>query len=232
MERPDWYYVDLKQVGLDFADVTQVESYDERQADDPADGQALLAQLGVGASQVVADFGCGTGMLACEAAKLAGFVHAVDISAEMLRATLARAKVMRLANLTAHQAGFLSYEIVDGSLDLITTKFALHHLPDLWKGVALSRLHRSLKPGGRLFIRDVVFSCDPAEVPDVAESWINWMGSNTGYSRAEVAQHIREEHSTYSWVMAGLIERAGFRIVHADYSQRIYADYLAEKVSA
>lgn len=230
MERPDWYYVDLKQVGVDFADAAQVASYDARQADDPAKDRDLLERIGINATQVMADFGCGTGMLACEAAKSAKLVHAVDISAEMLRATLARAKAMGLTNIAAHQAGFLSYEIDDGSLDLITTKFALHHLPDLWKGVALSRLRRSLKPGGRLFIRDVVFACNPAEVPAVAEDWISWMGANTGYARDEVAMHIRDEHSTFSWIMAGLIERAGFRIVHADFSLRIYADYLAERV--
>lgn len=230
MERPDWYYVDLKQVGLDFADAAQVDSYDERQASDPLEDRDLLDRLNVGAGDIVADIGCGTGMLACEAAARAKLVHAVDISAEMLRATLGRAKKMGLTNLAAHQAGFLSYEIDDGSLDLVTTKFALHHLPDLWKGVALSRLHRSLKAGGRLFIRDVVFSCDPAEVPAVAENWIAWMGENTGYAREEVAMHIREEHSTYAWLMTGLIERAGFRIVSADVSLRIYADYVAERV--
>jgi len=30
--------------------------------------------------------------------------------------------------------------------------------------------------------------------------------------------------------MAGLIERVGFCIQHAEFSQRIYADYWAEKI--
>ncbi len=137
MDRPDWYYVDLKQVGIDFADQTQVDTYDARQASDPVEDQELLARLGVDATQVIADIGCGTGMLACEAAKIAARVHVVDISAEMLRATLARAKAMGLSNVFAQMAGFLSYEIADDSVDLITTKFALHHPPDLWRGVAL-----------------------------------------------------------------------------------------------
>lgn len=229
MKQPDWYYVDLKQVGIDFAEPAEVESYDERQADDPQEDRALLARLGIEHFHVVADFGCGTGMLACEAAQIAKRVHAVDISAEMLAKSLRRAKGMGLGNLATQQAGFLSYEIPENSVDIITSKFALHHLPDLWKGVALARLQRTLRPGGKLFLRDVVFECDPTEVPAVAENWIGWMGANTGYDRAEVATHIRDEYSTYSWIMAGLIERAGFRLLQADYSMRIYADYFAEK---
>jgi len=230
MERPDWYYIDMRQVGIDFADPAQVASYDDRQADDAGEDRELLSQLGVGPGQVVADIGCGTGMFACEAARLGAKVHAIDISAEMLGKTMARAKAAGLDQVVPHHAGFLSHTMAPESLDLAVSKFALHHLPDLWKGVALARLGRALKPGGRLFLRDVVFACDPIEVPVVAEEWIAWMGHNTGYDRAEVATHIRDEHSTYSWIMAGLIERAGFRIQHAEYSQRIYADYWAERL--
>jgi ubiquinone/menaquinone biosynthesis C-methylase UbiE len=230
MERPDWFYIDMRQVGIDFADPAQVASYDERQGDDSGADRELLEQMGVGPGQIIADIGCGTGLLACEAAKLGATVHAVDISAEMLATTMARAKAQGVDRVMPHHAGFLSHAIAPESLDLAISKFALHHLPDLWKGVALTRLNRALKPGGRMFLRDVVFVCDPAEVPIVAEEWIAWMGHNTGYDRAEVATHIRDEHSTYSWIMAGLIERAGFRIQHAEYSQRIYADYWAEKI--
>lgn len=229
MQRPDWYYVDLKQVGMNFDDAAEVATYDARQGGDPTEDRALLESLNLGADQVMADFGCGTGLMVVEAAKLCHTAHAIDISAEMLNVTRARAKAAGVGNLMLQQAGFLSYDLPETSLDLVTSKFALHHLPDLWKGVALSRLHRSLKPGGRLFLRDVVFSCDPAEVPEVSENWIAWMGENTGYAREEVAMHIRDEHSTFSWIMSGLIERAGFRIVQAEYSMRIYADYLAEK---
>ena len=34
MNRPDWYYDDLEQVGTDFADQAQVATHDARQSDD------------------------------------------------------------------------------------------------------------------------------------------------------------------------------------------------------
>ncbi|MGE3875607.1 MAG: class I SAM-dependent methyltransferase [Parvibaculaceae bacterium] len=228
MEKPDWYYDDLKQVGTDFADAREVATYDERQSD-PGEDAALLRKLGLKASDTLADIGCGTGLLACEAARLCHAVHAIDASAAMLAATRRRAEASGLANITTQYAGFLSFSLPEAGCDLIVTKFALHHLPDQWKGVALDRMASALKPGGTLFIRDVVFSCRSADLPETAEAWIAWMLANTGYDRATVAGHLRDEHSTYGWIMEGLITQAGFDLLAAEYSNGIYADYLARK---
>lgn len=229
MEKPDWYYDDLKQVGTDFADASEVATYDERQNDGSAEDAALLVKLGLKASHMLADIGCGTGLLVCAAAKLCRAVHAIDISGPMLAATKRRVDVSGLANVTLQQAGFLSFTLPEASLDLVTTKFALHHLPDQWKGVALDRMAKALKPGATLFIRDVVFSCTSSELPQTAEAWIAWMLDNTGYDRATVACHLRDEHSTYGWIMEGLIKQAGLDILSAEYSDGVYADYIAVK---
>lgn len=226
MQRPDWHYDDLKQVGTDFADAAEVATYDERQADAGED-LALLRKLGLQATNVLADIGCGTGLLACAAATLCREIHAVDVSLPMLAAARRRAEAQGLANVATQHAGFLSFSLPAAGLDLITSKFALHHLPDQWKGVALDRLAEALKPGAKLFLRDVVFSRPSAELPDIAEAWIAWMLANTGYDRAAVARHIRDEHSTYGRIMEGLIEQAGLELLSAEYSNGVYADYLA-----
>lgn len=227
MNRPDWYYDDLKQVGTDFADQAQVATYDERQSDDAKKDRVLLAKLGLASEHDFADIGCGTGLLVCEAARLCRTAQAIDVSAPMLAATRRRAEALQLANIETQHAGFLSFALPQASIDVMTTKFALHHLPDQWKGVALERMANALKPGAKLFIRDVVFSCTPAELPQTAEAWIAWMLANTGYDRATVACHLRDEHSTYGWIMEGLIKQAGLQIVSAEYSDGVYADYLA-----
>jgi len=91
---------------------------------------------------------------------------------------------------------------------------------------------KALKPGGTIFIRDVVFSCRSADLPATAEAWIAWMLANTGYDRATVARHLRDEHSTYGWIMEGLITQAGFDLLSAEYSNGVYADYVARKPTA
>ena len=48
------------------------------------------------------------------------------------------------------------YEHLDEPAAAIATTFALHHLPDRWKGIALARMRSMLKPGGQLYIHDVI----------------------------------------------------------------------------
>ncbi len=224
---PDWHYDDLRQVGLDFEDAAEVATYDARQSGSLEEDRALLSELGLAPEHVLADIGCGTGLLAAAAAGLCARVHAIDVSAEMLKATAARSRDLGLGNIETQRAGFLSFDVRPSSLDLVTTKFALHHLPDLWKGVALARIREALKPGATLFIRDVVFNCRPDTLAEVATGWIDWMAANTGYARSETATHIREEHSTYGSIMERLIEETGLRLVSVRYAQPVYADFLA-----
>ncbi len=56
MERPDWYYDDLKQVGTDFADAGEVATYDKRQNDDRTKDRVLLAKLGLKTTDMLADW--------------------------------------------------------------------------------------------------------------------------------------------------------------------------------
>src|SRR6202008_5132186 len=53
------------------------------------------------------DFGCGAGLLACEAAKLGAFAHAIDISEPMLRTAKRRAAEQGLGAIAFHPVGIL-----------------------------------------------------------------------------------------------------------------------------
>ena len=229
MTQPDWWYDDLRQVGLDFEDEGQVATYDARQGGDAAADRALLSGLGVTRDTALADIGCGTGVLACVAAGMARSVRAIDVSGAMLRTAQARARDQGLSNIVFERGGFLTFP-ASGDLDLIVTKNALHHLPDMWKAVALTRMRDALKPGGRLYIRDVVFNCAPDAIPRTVESWIGWMTRETGYSREDVACHVREEHTTFGWILARMITEAGFRLVSRVHDG-VYGTYVAEAVA-
>ena len=48
-----------------------------------------------------------------------------------------------------------------------------------------------------------------------------------GWTRAELAEHVRDEHSTFTWLLEPMLEGAGFAIVGADYSASgMFARYL------
>lgn len=222
----DWFYDDLRQVGLDFEDEGEVETYDARQGGSAAKDAVLLERLGVGPGTAMADIGCGTGIMACQAAAMGAQVQAVDVSKTMLRAVERRTRDSGVA-LGLQHAGFLTFEA--SGLDLVTSKFALHHLPDFWKAAALVRIHDALKPGGRLYIEDVVFNCAPTAITATVEAWIDYMMAQTGYTREDVACHVRDEHSTFGWVLERLITEAGFTLLRASYEEPVYATYLAER---
>lgn len=224
----DWYYNDRRQVGLDFSAEAQIATYDRRQADHPDRARATLKSLGLQEGWTVADIGCGTGLMACEAAEMGATVHAIDISPAMLSMAGLRAREAGVSLMT-QSAGFLSFTYEANSFDLIISEYALHHLPDFWKAVGLARVFNALKPGGLLFLRDVVFTSKPDGVERSVEQWSDFLLKNHGYSREEFAMHVRDQHSTFGWVIEGLLKEAGFVLERVDYSAPVYGTYRARK---
>ena len=224
----DWYYNDRRHVGLDFSAEAQVATYDRRQADHPDRARGVLKSLGVQPGWTMADIGCGIGLMACEAADMGLTVHAIDISPAMLSMAEMRARELGVS-LVTQSAGFLSFAYEASSFDLIVSEYALHHLPDFWKAVALSRIYNALKPGGMLFLRDVVFTSKPDGVERGVDEWGDFLLKNHKYSRDEFAMHVRDEHSTFGWVVEGMIKQAGFELEAADYSAPVYGAYRARK---
>ncbi len=77
--------------------------------------------------------------------------------------------------------------------------FALHHLPDFWKGIALKRLYRMLKPGGRLYIHDVVMQ-ELNAIDNITEFLDKLATAGGKVLREDSERHFKEEYSTYDWV--------------------------------
>jgi hypothetical protein len=133
-------------------------------------------------------------------------------------------------------AGFLSYEHQGKPADVVYSRFALHHLPDFWQALALSRIAGMLRPGGMLRLSDVVYSFEPARAEASIEAWIESTTAadvEGGWTRAELAEHVRDENSTFTWLLELMLERAGLRVVDAKYSDDgMLAQYLCEKGEA
>jgi cyclopropane fatty-acyl-phospholipid synthase-like methyltransferase len=152
------------------------------------------------------------GAFVIPAARVCRKVFAVDISQAMLDRCAEKASAAGLRNIEVCCAGFLTYEHKKDPVDAIISVAALHHLPDFWKAVALKRMYHMLKPGGKLFLFDVVFSFPVESYQSELDNWVNGMRRQAGQAMAEeTVIHIRDEYSTFDWVMDGMIERAGFR---------------------
>jgi len=130
------------------------------------------------------------------------------------------------------EAGFLTYEHASEAPDVVYSRNALHHLPDVWKAVALRRVADLLAPAGTFVLRDVVYSCEPAEFDDVLEAWFAAASTDPseGWARSELERHVRNEHSTFSWLLEPMLHRTGFEIRDAWYADsRTYARYVCVK---
>jgi Sulfatase/Methyltransferase domain len=138
----------------------------------------------------------------------------------------------RLDNIEVVEAGFLTYEHQGNSAEFVYSRYALHHLPDFWKAVALARVHQVLRPGDVLRLWDVVYSFNPAEAGDRIEAWCSTGGTtpDEGWSRGELEEHVRDEHSTYTWLLEPMIQRSGFAIENAEFSaDGIFAKYVLRR---
>lgn len=230
-DQPAWIYDELRQTGIDFEDATQVAAYDRNQGGDNGRDRALIERLGMTEVHTVIDFGAGTGGFALEVARRCRRVHAVDVSRAMLNVGQARARAEGLENIKFHHGGFLTYVHEAEPADSIVTRCALHHLPDFWKMAALTRLAAMLAEGVVFYLEDVVFFFEPSDYRSGVESWIAGVTppASHGFTAEDFATHLREEYSTYGWIMEGMPRRAGFRIEATNYSDGAYADYRRTK---
>ena len=230
---PEWQYDEFKHVGVDYADINLAEEYDNQHGkfrDYEKDALLIIERLNLNQDHTVIDLGCGTGAFVIPMARICKKVHAVDVSPAML--SLCDKKVQRagLDNVMTHCAGFLTYQHEDEPADAIISVVALHHLPDFWKALALKRMHAMLKPGGRLYLFDVVFSFPIEDCRTQFDSLINGMYQQSGESMAnETIIHIRDEFSTFDWIMEGLLERTGFSLEEKYSDFPLTIAYLASK---
>ena len=227
----NWTWDETVAINRDFGDRAVVAAYDERHRkfrDVDGENAAILARLDLKPDAVVGDFGCGTGAFARAAARKCAAVMAIDLSAAMLDYVAWKANEEGLKNIVCRHGGFLTYAHEGPLFDALHSSLALHHLPDFWKQKALDRLAGMMKPGGKFHLMDVVFTPENCDVN--IEAWIGQMAAKAGPEGAEsIRSHVRKEFSTYTWILEGMLERAGFRIERAEPSEGVLANYYCRK---
>ncbi|MEM9881022.1 MAG: class I SAM-dependent methyltransferase [Pseudomonadota bacterium] len=231
---PIWILREIATAGRENLDADHVANYDRKETIDVESELSVLRSLGLNGQSHVIDFGPGTGQLTMQIAARCKRVTAVDISPVMLQQLKKNIARLSVPNIDVIQAGFLSYQHVAARVDFIYSRLVLHHLPDFWKALALANARRCLRPGGILRLVDVVYHFGPEEAEARLNAWcetLTYSEPDGSWNRADIEEHIRDEHSTFTWILEPIIERCGFRIEEAKYAEDgIFASYVARAV--
>jgi SAM-dependent methyltransferase len=235
VNRPvNWIPDEIDFAGQEHLDADYVAGYDAKAQVDPSDDIAILVRHGLGPGTTIVDLGAGTGVFTAAAAATGADVIAVDVSPSM--ADHLRSQFVDRANVTVVEAGFLTYEhrSVDGGkdpADFVYCRNALHQLPDFWKGVALSRIAGTIKPGGVFRVRDLIFDFEPSEAAEFIPAWMagGVDDPRRGWTPDELAEHVRLEFSTYRWLFEPMLERVGFETLDSEYVRRAYGAYTCRR---
>ena len=227
-----WQYDETIQVGTDYGDPKEVSDYDERMLklrDADAEAKDIQKALSLSTDSTVWEIGTGTGECALALAPGVKHVYATDVSPAMLECARRKAERRHISNVTFEEGGFLSGFRPDHPVYGVVTQLALHHLPDFWKSRALGAMADSLHPGGRLYLRDVVFPSTTDDYDAFFRTVIDEVRLHAGDRIAlQTIQHIKTEFSTLDWILEGMIARSGLRIVEKNCSGFLSV-YVCEK---
>ena len=82
-----------------------------------------------------------------------------------------------------------------------------------------------------LVLRDLVYDFEPADADRELEGWLAGAAATPaeGWTRSELETHVRDEHSTFAWLLKPLLTHAGFEIVESAVAGRIYGTYVCRR---
>ncbi|WP_407355075.1 class I SAM-dependent methyltransferase [Methanolobus sp. WCC5] len=230
---PVWYYDEFVQNGTDYTNRDEILGYDQSMDKIRNIGKEMETMLGLidlRPGEKVLEIGCGTGEFTIELSKHCKGVVALDISSGMVEFARKKAHWARRDNIELVNSGFLTYDPAERKFNVIVTQLVLHHLPDFWKLAALKNISSMLEPEGRFYLRDVIYSSEIYDYDSFFSQTLRNIPHDAGDKMVDdFVHHIKEEFSTFDWVMEGLLEKAGFTIEKAFYEDGFMATYLCRK---
>jgi tRNA (cmo5U34)-methyltransferase len=193
---------------------------------------AAATHLKPGAS--VLDLGCGAGNLTLRVMQTVGPIHAhlLDLSGPMLERAESRVRAAGALSVQRHQQDFRSANFPADSFDCILAGAVLHHLreEDDWLG-GFKQLSAWIKPGGRLYVADMVCFQDAAVDSIMVQRFAEYLESLGGPEyREKVFAYIEKEDSPRSLpFQIELLKRVGFRDWEVLHRNSVFACYYAQK---
>ena len=190
-----------------------------------------LRRHGLRAGQQVLDVGCGTGLVALEAARILGTaenITCLDPSASML--SVAKLKL----NARFLQGRAEEIPLPEGSFDFLTMGYALRHVTSLDQ--AFHEYHRVLAPGGKVLLLEITKPSNrvgAAVLKFYFKSLYPWLARM--FTGSEAARDLVK----YYWetieacirpeLILDALNRVGFRQVKRDSCFGMVSEYSAVK---
>ena len=115
-------------------------------------------------SDVVLDFGCGTGLISNRIAGNVKETHAIDTSSKMIEIAQKKADDLKIKNIYYIQSTIFDIRYKIGSFDAVLAFYILHLLDDADK--VIQRINELLKPGG------LIISVTPCMGETIFQSFI------------------------------------------------------------
>ncbi len=119
--------------------------------------EAVIEAAAPRASDEAVDLGCGSGQVTLGLAPKVRSVVAVDISEKMIELLVGNARAKGVENVSGLAEPVESLALMPGSVDIVVTNYALHHLRDSDKPALVKSAYTWLRPGGRLVVGDMMF---------------------------------------------------------------------------
>jgi SAM-dependent methyltransferase len=118
---------------------------------------AVLQEARTWPGAQVVDLGSGTGQISLPVALRGAQVLAVDVSPAMTGRLQSEARRRGLLSVDVLALPIEELALPPGSVDLVVSSYALHHLRDADKARLVSAAYGWLRPGGRLVVADMMF---------------------------------------------------------------------------
>lgn len=131
--------------------------------------QKVLELLAPQINDVILDVGCGPGSQLVGLAPSIRSGYGVDPAEEMIRRAIGEASSCGNVHFYVGSAQQLPADIHVAGVNKIFTNYALHHLPDPTKRIAIRSLADLLPIGGMLVLGDLMFSDNPETHHDLLE---------------------------------------------------------------